>query len=630
MTTNDSSTTREYRLNIDPRILELLGPSLYTNIYYILAELIANAYDADARNVYIIFEKDAITVEDDGLGMSYAKGEVTKYLNVASSSRHNDTDSFTPSRRMKMGRKGVGKLAALSVSENVAVKTISQGEKAGFILSRHVGPDHELKALKDEEITFRKITDHGTSVVMLHPQYTLPKAVKTVRRNLLKIFPQLDQNFRIHLYLPGQSEDILDYYDTDLISEMATLITFGEDFNTLSNSFTTEYATLRDTLCVCENEITLDLEMTNLKGEIKSYPLKIRGWIGTFKRSSRKNPRNDFPDNFISLYAHQKMGEFNILPFVSINRLNEVYIRGQLHVDLFELTELPDMALSNRQGYRGDDPRYQAVLECVRTRLMPRVLTQRQKWTEANNRQKDEEKRQRKLEDEKKFRTAVENFREDTASEVAEQLVKEHALSPALIVPIQNMVDALINKNSPKLGIKKRIDSQKKKILISHTEADKALSDAIFEMLRFNGVPDDDIIYTHGNDRTMVPLDRGIFDYLREFFVDSYSTQKLCVLFVTSKKAAHSWGVPLEMGAAWITQMGHYIFNVDDFRPQAPLDDRRQWHQSFFDANRYPSMNDLNANLFCQIIEHVCKHLGYPYKSRDKNLKELAKWVTIS
>ena len=40
---------KEYNINVDPRILELLGPNLYTNIYYVLAELIANAYDADAR-----------------------------------------------------------------------------------------------------------------------------------------------------------------------------------------------------------------------------------------------------------------------------------------------------------------------------------------------------------------------------------------------------------------------------------------------------------------------------------------------------------------------------------------------------------------------------------------------------
>lgn len=46
---------KEYQLNVDPRILELLGPNLYTNIYYVLAELVANAYDADAHNVYISF-----------------------------------------------------------------------------------------------------------------------------------------------------------------------------------------------------------------------------------------------------------------------------------------------------------------------------------------------------------------------------------------------------------------------------------------------------------------------------------------------------------------------------------------------------------------------------------------------
>lgn len=74
---------KEYRLNVDPRILELLGPNLYTNIYYVLAELIANAYDADAKNVYIISNKDDIRVEDDGHGMSYEAGDIAKYLNVA-------------------------------------------------------------------------------------------------------------------------------------------------------------------------------------------------------------------------------------------------------------------------------------------------------------------------------------------------------------------------------------------------------------------------------------------------------------------------------------------------------------------------------------------------------------------
>ena len=67
---------RKYELNIDARILQLLGPNLYTNIYYVLAEIIANSYDADAKNVYICFRKDAISIEDDGIGMSYESGDI--------------------------------------------------------------------------------------------------------------------------------------------------------------------------------------------------------------------------------------------------------------------------------------------------------------------------------------------------------------------------------------------------------------------------------------------------------------------------------------------------------------------------------------------------------------------------
>ena len=142
---------KEYKLSIDPKILELLGPSLYTNIYYILAELIANAYDAEARNVYIISNKDNITVEDDGKGMSYINGDIKKYLSVAEVSRNDEKDSLTKVlKRKKMGRKGVGKLAALSVSENVIIKTISNGEKSGFILSRHVNDDKLLTVITHE------------------------------------------------------------------------------------------------------------------------------------------------------------------------------------------------------------------------------------------------------------------------------------------------------------------------------------------------------------------------------------------------------------------------------------------------------------------------------------------------
>ena len=94
---------KKYELSIDPRILELLGPNLYTNIYYVLAELIANAYDADAHNVYVIATQDSIIVEDDGSGMSYTDGDIDKFLNVAGISRTNEEDSL--SSELKVARK---------------------------------------------------------------------------------------------------------------------------------------------------------------------------------------------------------------------------------------------------------------------------------------------------------------------------------------------------------------------------------------------------------------------------------------------------------------------------------------------------------------------------------------------
>ena len=105
--------SKEYKLSIDPRILELLGPNLYTNIYYVLAELIANAYDADAHNVYIISNPDNIVVEDDGAGMSYNEGDVNKFLNVAGISRTGDDDSLSYElKRNNMEKKEEKKMAA--------------------------------------------------------------------------------------------------------------------------------------------------------------------------------------------------------------------------------------------------------------------------------------------------------------------------------------------------------------------------------------------------------------------------------------------------------------------------------------------------------------------------------------
>ena len=354
---------KEYSLNVDPRILELLGPNLYTNIYYVLAELIANAYDADANNVYIISNKDDIRVEDDGHGMSYNNGDIKKFLNVAGVSRSNEKDSLSLSgNRRKMGRKGVGKLAALSVSESVDIMTIGEGEKSGFILARRPLDGNRLQPIDDNNVDFTFVKEHGTAIVMRNPQYRLHKTLSVVKRNLLKIFPLVNSDFKIHI-IRGTEEEIIDSFDENIMRELCTLITLGNGYSNLSKLIPDYFPNKRAELIENRNIHIIPLTIEDNEGIKHEYSLEIAGWIGTYKTTrGRKAEVTDFPDNFISLYANRKMGEFNILPIVGQNKLNEVYVVGELHIDLFELSELPDMALSNRQGYKSDDPRYEAAL----------------------------------------------------------------------------------------------------------------------------------------------------------------------------------------------------------------------------------------------------------------------------
>lgn len=387
---------KEYKINVDPRILELLGPNLYTNIYYVLAELIANAYDADAKNVYIISNKDDIRIEDDGHGMSYENGDVAKFLNVAGVSRTSDKDSYTRSNtRKKMGRKGVGKLAALSVSESVDVLTICNGEKSGFVLSRRPESDNKLTPIKDEDINFAFIKDSGTAIVMKNPQYRLHKSLDAIKRNLLKIFPLVDEDFKIHL-IRGKEKVIVEKFDENIATELCSIIILGDQYARLQELVPNEFPSHRSSLVEKRGEYSTPLTLKDNYGVEHEYSLQIEGWIGAYKSTrGRKAEVSDFPDNFISLYANKKLGEFNILPTVGQNKLNEVYVVGQLYIDLFELSELPDMALSNRQGYKSDDPRYEAVITYVRDALLPDILNKRVQYANLKKAEQNEQKRKK-------------------------------------------------------------------------------------------------------------------------------------------------------------------------------------------------------------------------------------------
>jgi len=624
---NDQSE-RKYVLQLDPKILRLLGPSLYSNIYYILAELIANAYDADAKNVYIIAKSDSIIVEDDGIGMSYEDTKI--YLNVAAETRTTEKDSYTKKGRRKIGRKGVGKLAALSVSENIWVQTVKNGKKLGFILTKYVKDDRLLDPLKEKDIHFEKIATHGTSIIMKKPHYGLNKNFETIKKNLLKIFPLVDKNFRIHI-IYNKTKEVIDSFDREMVKQLGGLIILGREFKYLDKYFKNDYPGKYKKLLDVRKEEKKSVKLKNNAGKIKNYPLIIKGWIGVYRTTrGRKTGQGDFADNFISLLANKKLGVYNILDVVGKNKLQEVFVVGQLHVDLFEETELPDMALSNRQGYKTDDKRYKEVVSFVANDLLPDIVEIRTAYAAYGKEEKDKEKLIKQEEKEKKLRELVDKYKKKASGSATRKINKEITqVDKATLTKMEKIIKEEMNAFLPIVGIKKKVDAQKKKILICHTKDDKDLSDVIYSLLLFNRIPPEDIIYTSCDDEiSRIPEDMEVYDYLREFFIESYSTEKIYVVYVTSVVMAKAWGAVTEVGAGWITRTDHKVFNIEGHTPAKPLNTDVEWHTSVRTKEGL-SMTSVECDKFASKVESICDRLGYKKRTRKENTSKIKEYVAI-
>lgn len=154
-------------------------------------------------------------------------------------------------------------------------------------------------------------------------------------------------------------------------------------------------------------------------------------------------------------------------------------------------------------------------------------------------------------------------------------------------------------------------------------------------MLLFNGVPKEDIIYSNGPDPETNLPERDIYGYLQKFFIHSASTEMIYVLFVTSKNVLNieednpsaSWGVLMEIGAAWVTKKDHWIFNIDNFKPEQPLNIEDKWVAIYTiddeAGNKILSLTEAMANSFCNKIIATCSACGYTAKTFEDNKKYL-------
>lgn len=112
---------------------------MYSRMPNAVAELVANAYDADATRIVVRVigagEGQMIVVEDDGHGMS--RDDVRdKYLRIGRNRRATDSTGWSESgKRRVSGKKGLGKLALFGIGHRIVVTTTREGRGDSLVIT---------------------------------------------------------------------------------------------------------------------------------------------------------------------------------------------------------------------------------------------------------------------------------------------------------------------------------------------------------------------------------------------------------------------------------------------------------------------------------------------------------------
>ncbi|HAL29240.1 MAG TPA: DNA mismatch repair protein [Coriobacteriia bacterium] len=345
-----------FTFEISLSVLNHLGRNLYRNFITVLGEAISNAWDADAKNVWIQVDREdsSFGIADDGIGMD-AEDFQSKFLKIGYSKRA-DGGVKSPSGRPYIGAKGIGKLALLSCAERISVFTRKTGheyvggridnsgldaaikndltpdgyplEKLDFDLLKRYAPNHE----------------HGTVIVFEDTKIPLRNTVTYIRKMLAMSFrfSLFDKDFAI--IVNGVEISIDDLRD---LGENTQFLWVIEDY--------------RDEYTAALNHLGSDPIAVSAK-------LDICGFIASVKKPrDLKIPGTDERAT-IDLFVNGRLREKNILRHIPSQRLVESYLYGQVHFDSMD-SGGADPFTSSREGIIEGNEEFKSLLGYMKPAL---------------------------------------------------------------------------------------------------------------------------------------------------------------------------------------------------------------------------------------------------------------------
>ena len=356
------TTEHKYEMTISLQIVEHLGLNLYSNTSAVISEAVANAWDADATLVEITLTKDSITIRDNGCGMD-TNDINKKYLTVGYQKRHQVP--ITPVLKRKvMGRKGIGKLSLLSISETISIYSSKDGQKNALQLSTKNLRDAVTtsKTYYPEEIDVSGIDfdGNGTKIVLTDLK----------KSRILALEGKLKQRLARRFAVIGPDNN----FDVKVNGESIKL----SDRNYLSKAQYLWYYLRPEEDGVPAQTATYYIDQCRAAILKKSFPRNgtividgknvcVHGWIATATKPGDLD--DDENINRISIMVRGKMAKDNMLSEIGTTALYSKYVFGELSAEFLDEDDAEDITTSSRQDFFDDDARYVALKSFIESEL---------------------------------------------------------------------------------------------------------------------------------------------------------------------------------------------------------------------------------------------------------------------
>lgn len=352
------SKPRELVMSISLNALEHLRINLYSNVPAVLSEIVANAWDADAKNVTVTIDKaaESITIEDDGTGMD-RDGVIDRFLAVGFK-RRDEMGEHTPGGRKPMGRKGIGKLSIFSIARIAEVYTFSGKERTAFkmdreIIRKAISGKKETPYKPDELTSWTKTPRQGTWIVLSGLSKSLSgMTVEGLKRRVARRFSVIGTKFDFAVTVNG---DPITPEDRGYHNAIQYLWTYGSQ-----TIFTRSCKHL---------ERNAEDRQPAISAELDKNGISLTGWIGTVSNPSQLKDVEGDNLNRLAVFMRGKMAQEDILDEFGQKEIYADYIIGELHCEELDIDDKGDIATTSRQSLKQDDPRFEALRRIVLSEL---------------------------------------------------------------------------------------------------------------------------------------------------------------------------------------------------------------------------------------------------------------------